>query len=189
MKKNNPTFKLVLISLMAAACYVSFTFFQVKIMTPAGYTSFHLGNVFCVLAGMIIDGVSGGLAGAIGMGIGDLLDPAYVATAPKTLFLKFMIGFVAGTAAKKLNLNNRQGKDLVKFTVIVTVLAMMVNMIGEPVISYLYYKLILGNEKKALGYLAWGKWVTTSVNSVLSIIFASALYLAIRKRLPNYFKQ
>ena len=45
------------------------------------------------------------------------------------------------------------------------------------------------NEKKALGYLAWGKWVTTSVNSVLSIIFASALYLAIRKRLPNYFKQ
>ena len=158
-------------------------------MTPAGYTSFHLGNVFCVLAVMIIDGVSGGLAGAIGMGIGDLLDPAYVATAPKTLFLKFMIGFIAGTMARKFDLSNRQGKDLIKFTVLVTGLAMLANLIGEPVVSYIYYKLIMGNETKALGYLAWGKWVTTSVNCLLTVIFSSALYLAIRKRLPNYFSR
>ena len=37
--------KLALTAIMAALCYVAFTFLQIKIPTPAGYTSFHLGNV------------------------------------------------------------------------------------------------------------------------------------------------
>ena len=69
--ENKKVFKLVITALMSALCYVVFTLIQIKIPTPAGYTSFHLGNVFCVLAALLIDGVSGGLAGAIGMGIAD----------------------------------------------------------------------------------------------------------------------
>ena len=100
--KNIKVFKLVITALMAALCYVVFTLVQIKIPTPAGYTSFHLGNVFCVLAALLIDGVSGGIAGAVGMGIADLLDPAYVITAPKTFILKFFIGFITGSLAHKV---------------------------------------------------------------------------------------
>ena len=57
---------------MAALAYVSFTFLQIKIPTPGGTTSFHLGNTFCVLAALLLGGLPGGIAGAIGMGIGDL---------------------------------------------------------------------------------------------------------------------
>jgi len=183
MKKDDKTFKLVLTAMMAALCYVAFTFLQIKIPTPAGYTSFHLGNVFCVLAGLLINGVSGGLAGAIGMGIGDILDPAYVVTAPKTLFLKFMMGLIAGTVAhKKFKINELEGKKLIYASFFSCFCAAIFNIIAEPTVSYFYYKILLGNSDKALSYLTAAKWITTSVNSLLTFIFASILYLALRKR-------
>ena len=45
----------------------------------------HIGNAFCVLAALLLGGFWGGLAGAIGMTIGDLFDPVYVVYAPKRL--------------------------------------------------------------------------------------------------------
>ena len=85
---TNKILKIVMIGLMAGLCYISFMFFQIKIPTPGGFTSFHLGNTFCVLAALLLGGLEGGLAGAIGMGIADLLDPTYAIVAPKTIILK-----------------------------------------------------------------------------------------------------
>lgn len=55
---NNKTLKIATIGLMAALAYVSFTFLQIKIPTPGGTTSFHLGNTFCVLAALLLGGTS-----------------------------------------------------------------------------------------------------------------------------------
>lgn len=178
--KNKKVFKLVLTALMAALCYVVFTLIQIKIPTPAGYTSFHLGNVFCVLAALMIDGVSGGIAGAIGMGVADLLDPAYVLTAPKTVILKFFIGFITGTLAHKVFKINEKENN--KKEVIISISAgMLFNVIAEPIFSYIYYSLILGNADKAASYITLTKWITTSTNALLTIILSTLLYLALRK--------
>ncbi|MBR2577910.1 MAG: ECF transporter S component [Erysipelotrichaceae bacterium] len=186
----NRTQKLATTAVMAALCYVAFTFLQIKIPTPAGYTSFHLGNVFCVLAALMIDGVSGGIAGAIGMGIGDLFDPAYVITAPKTIFLKFFIGFISGTIAHKVfRINECTDRKLVKATILSCLAGMAFNMIGEPVVSYLYYNVILSNSEKALSYLTAAKFLTTSVNAVLTVIVASLLYIPVSRRLRNYLEE
>ena len=76
--QNSTITKLAETALMAALCYVSFTFLQIKIPVPGGdATSIHIGNAFCVLAALLIGGVYGGLSGAIGMGIADLMDPVY----------------------------------------------------------------------------------------------------------------
>ena len=56
---NNKTLRIAVISLMAALSYISFTFLQIKIPTPGGFTSFHLGNTFCVLAALLLGGVHG----------------------------------------------------------------------------------------------------------------------------------
>lgn len=176
--------KLTLTALLAAACYISFTFLQIKIPTAAGYTSFHLGNVFCVLAGLLIDPICGGIAGAIGMGIGDLLDPVYILTAPKTIILKFLMGFIAGTIGQKLfHLNKKEGKQLFIYTLIAVSIAMLANIIGEPLFSYVYYKLILNNADKAASYLTVAKWITTSTNAILTIAIATPLYVIMKKRL------
>ena len=182
MVENKKVFKLVITALMSALCYVVFTLIQIKIPTPAGYTSFHLGNVFCVLAALLIDGVSGGLAGAIGMGIADLMDPAYVVTAPKTIILKFLIGFITGTLAHKVF--KIKEKENPKKEVILSITGgMLFNVIAEPIFSYIYYSLILDNADKAASYITLTKWVTTSTNALLTIIIALLLYFPLRKHI------
>ncbi len=184
MKNRLTTNKLTMIALMAALSYVAFTYLSIQIPTPAGMTSFHLGNVFCVLAALITDGISGGLAGAIGMGIGDLFNPVYIITLPKTLFLKFFIGFITGSLAHKFfRIKEKEGKDLVLPVLLSAGGGMFFNIIGEPLVSYIYYDLILSNSTKAASYLTAAKWITTSVNGVLSIIISTLLYLALARRL------
>ena len=58
---------LTLAAMLAALCYIGFAFFQIKIPVGDSSTSFHLGNVFCVLAALLIGPLWGGLAGAVGM--------------------------------------------------------------------------------------------------------------------------
>lgn len=58
--------------LLAALCYIGFAFFKLDIPVGTSSTAFHLGNVFCVLAALLLGGFWGGLAGAVGMTIGDL---------------------------------------------------------------------------------------------------------------------
>ena len=50
----------------------------------------------------LIGGVYGGLSGAIGMGIADLMDPVYITGAPKTFILKLCIGLITGLVAHKI---------------------------------------------------------------------------------------
>lgn len=184
--KNDSVLKIAMIALMAALCYVAFTFLQIKIPTPVGYTSFHLGNTFCALGALLLGGLPGGLAGAIGMGIGDLLDPVYVTVAPKTIILKLGIGLVTGYVAHKVfKIQTKQGKDLYKAAILSVTAGMVFNLIGETLLSYLYYLILLGNAEKAVSYLALAKFVTTSVNGVLAIIIASAIYIALYPRLKN----
>ena len=184
--KNNTVLKLSITALMAALCYVAFTFLQIKIPTPVGYTSFHLGNTFCVLAALLLGGLPGGIAGAIGMGIGDLLDPVYIAVAPKTIILKLGIGIVTGLIAHKvLKINNKTGKDLKKAAFLASGAGMLFNCVGEPLFSYVYYLVIMGNAEKAVTYLALAKFVTTGVNAILAIIIASLIYIALYPRLKK----
>jgi len=181
--------KLSITALMAALCYIGFAFIKIKIPTPTGYTSFHMGNVFCCLAALLLDGVSGGIAGAIGMCIGDLLDPVYILTTPKTLILKFFIGFITGNVAHKVfHIKNKTGKELLIASIISISCGMLFNIVGEPTISYLYYDLILDNATKAQSYLTIGKWVTTTVNSVVAIVVGTVIYVSLASRLP-FLKQ
>ena len=53
-KQNSTVMKLAETALLAALCYVSFTFLQIKIPVPGGdATSLHIGNTFCVLGAQI----------------------------------------------------------------------------------------------------------------------------------------
>ena len=99
-QRHRLTVKLAQTAIFAALSYVAFAFLQIKIPVPGGdATSIHAGNAFCALAALILGGGYGGLAGAIGMTIGDLLDPIYIVGAPKTFILKFAIGLIVGLVA------------------------------------------------------------------------------------------
>ena len=184
--KNSSVLKFTVTALMTALCYVAFTFLQIKIPTPVGFTSFHLGNTFCVLGALLLGGLPGGLAGALGMGRGDILDPVYITVAPKTIVLKMGIGLVTGYFAHKVfKINTLTGKEFKKGVILSCTFGMIFNCIGEPLFSYLYYLIILGNAQKAVTYLAFAKFVTTFVNAVLATIIASVIYLSLYPRLKE----
>ena len=183
---NTKILKIVVIGLMAALCYISFMFLQIKIPTPGGFTSFHLGNTFCVLASLLLGGVLGGVAGAIGMGIGDLLDPSYVIVAPKTMILKLGIGIVTGLVAHRLfHIQHQQGKALWKAVFLSTFAGMLFNVIGEPIFSYFYTAFILGAPDNAAKALASWNAITTSINAIIAVILSTILYMVISPRLPH----
>lgn len=181
---NYKTLKIATIGLMAALAYVSFTFLQIKIATPGGTTSFHLGNTFCVLAALLLGGIPGGLAGAIGMGIGDLLDPVYITYAPKTIILKMFIGIITGLIAHRVfKINNcKDNTKLLIYVVISAIAGMFFNVIGEPLFGYFYNSIILGAPEKAASTLASWNAITTSVNAIITVVLSSAIYLIIRPR-------
>lgn len=183
---KNSILKLSMISLMAALCYVAFTFLQIKIPTPVGYTSFHLGNTFCVLAALLLGGLPGGIAGAIGMGIGDILDPVYITIAPKTIILKLGIGLVTGYFAHHVfKINQKRNQELKKAVFKSALCGMLFNCIGEPLFSYIYYLIILQNVQNAITYLAFAKFITTFINAILAVILATFIYLVLNKRLKK----
>ena len=81
----------IMIALFAALCYLML----MVLFIPVGPMFFHVGNLIVVTAALLIGGFKGGLAGAVGMGLFDLLN-GHADSAPKTLVLKLLIGLTVG---------------------------------------------------------------------------------------------
>lgn len=178
--------KLAQAGLMAALCYIGFAFLKIDIPVGPEKTAFHFGNVFCVLGALLLGGFWGGLAGAVGMTIGDLTT-AYVTSAPKTFVLKLCIGLIVGFVAHTLfKINKRHTKKYVTVATIVSCSAGMIfNIFADPIAGYFYKTYLLGVPQDLSKALAKMAAITTSVNAVTAIIFASIIFLALRPALKK----
>lgn len=105
MKLQNKTQKIILTSLMASIVLLS-TLIKIVIPLPSGNTMIHLGNIACIVSGLLLGSIYGGLAAGIGSFLFDLLDPIFIASAPITFVLKFLMAFICGTVKKSLNIEN-----------------------------------------------------------------------------------
>lgn len=185
-KQNSTILKLAETALLAALCYVSFTFLQIKIPVPGGdATSLHIGNTFCVLGALLLGGWYGGLAGSIGMTIADLMDPVYITVAPKTFVLKLCIGLITGLAAHRIaKINESTDKKYVfKWSLIASVAGLAFNVVADPIVGYFYKQYILGQPQQLADALAKMSAVATFVNAVVSVILVCIIYNALRPAL------
>ena len=187
MKNKENLRKLCTAALFAALCYIGFTFCKIDIPVGAEKTAFHLGNVFCVLAALLLGGLWGGLAGAVGMTIADLTT-AYVTSAPKTFVLKLCIGLITGLLAHKVFHISKEGERKVPLS-LATVLScaggMAFNVVADPVAGYFYKMYILGVPQQAATIWAKMGAMTTAVNAVVAVIAATVFYLALRPALKR----
>ncbi len=184
--KNEKMLKLVMTGVFAALSYVVFTFLQIKITLPGGdATSIHLGNAVCVLGALLLGGFYGGLGGAIGMTIGDLLDPYYIIYAPKTFLLKLCIGLITGLIAHKLGhiSTEHDTSKVLRWTIAAAVGGLLFNVIFDPLVGYFHKRMILGKPAADVT-LAWNI-ASTSINAVTSTIVSVAVYMALRPALKK----
>ena len=188
MKTNSTVMKIAQTALFAALCYVIFTYLQIKIPMPGGdATSIHLGNAFCVLAALLLGGWYGGLAGAIGMGIADVMDPIYITGAPKTFILKLCIGLITGLVAHKIaKINESTDKKYIfKWSLLASVAGLAFNVIADPIVGYFYKQYILGQPQQMAEVLAKWSAAATFVNAILSTIVVVIIYNALRPALAK----
>ena len=168
-KTKFTTQKIATIGIMAALSFVAYEFFRIPNVLGTG-SSFHLGNTFTALTALMLDGVSGGLAGAIGLALADIMagDPGY--------------------AHKVFKLQDLSAADGVKYYVAVIGSAfsgLLVNVFTDPFLGYFRNVYIFGQEytvAQALTKIAGG---VTFVNSVASTACAVVLYLALRPALER----
>lgn len=181
--KNEKINKLTQTAILAALCFVTFTFLQIKIPVPGGdATSIHFGNIFLVLAALLLGGLYGGLAGAIGMTIADIMDPVYILVAPKTFVLKLCIGLIIGTIAHKYAKINqtKDKKYIMKYALIASVAGMAFNVFADPFVGYFYKIYILGQPASMAKILAKLSAGVTFFNAITTVIFANIIYMALR---------
>lgn len=181
--QNSTIVKLAETAILAALCFVAFTFLQIKIPVPGGdATSLHIGNAFCVMGALLLGGWYGGLAGAIGMTIADILDPVYITVAPKTFVLKLCIGLITGLVAHKVAKINESNdaKYVFKWSVLASVAGLGFNVLADPIVGYFYKQYVMGQPQEMASVLAKLSAASTFINAVVSVILVAFLYNAMR---------
>ncbi len=178
-KQTISTKKLVLTGLMAALVLLGS---WLRITLPvdlAGTTSFHLGNIFCALSGILLGPWLGGLAAGLGSAIFDILNPLYISECWLTFITKGLYGLAAGLVVYKCKGSVSYGR---------AVLASIAGAVTYAIVylakSYFYTGLLIHGlpPQAALVSLA-GKLPATIFNAVIAVICAPALAVAIRKAL------
>ena len=184
-KRTFTVHELALTGVMAALSLVAYLFFRVPFY---GGSSFHLGNTFTALTALLLDGVSGGLAGAIGLALADIVagDPGYAIT---SFILKFIIGLVCGAVAHKvIHLKTFPTDNKVKYVAAVTASAfsgLLVNVFTDPFIGYFRNLYIFGQPAEFVSVVTKITSGVTLVNSLLSTVCAVILYIALRPALEK----
>ena len=185
-RKNDNLQKIIQAGLMAALCYVGYAVFPA---ISASGTKIHIGNAFVVMAAYLLGGVYGGLSGAIGLSIADILG-GYAASAPRTFITKLVIGLITGFVAHKiagLSKDHTQGY-LLKWSAVAAVCGLGFNCIFEPSLKYVWYTLLFPNPDKAasaIKALLAVTTYTTIINAVINSVIAVVLYMALRPALKK----
>ncbi|WP_273360388.1 ECF transporter S component [Anaerococcus octavius] len=173
--KNLTTKKLTYVALFAALTFVS-NYLQIPMVTPFGNTRFHLGNVFCLLSGIILGPLYGGLAAGLGPALFDIFDPIYFTSAPTTFINKFAMAAVAGYFFyKKIDRENKAR------IVIASILGQLTYIILYLVKTFIEDYYVLNLTKVATMTEITQKASVSLVNGIISVIFASILAIPLLK--------
>ncbi len=171
---------MTLIGIMAAAVYVTSAFIQIPIPTAIGTTRLHVGNVMCLLSGMLLGAVPGGLAAGIGSMLFDLTNPAYVTSAPFTFAFKFVMAWLCGKiiSACRAGLKTRLlcGAAAGAFTYVLLYISK----------TFLEDRFILGLPLEAVMLTVAQKSVVSGVNAVIAVIVAVPLGFYLRPAVAKW---
>lgn len=190
MKQKSITTKKIVVTALLAALTVAGSAIRVTLpIDIGGNTSFHLGNIMCALAGLLLGPWYGALAAGIGSMIYDFTNPLYIAESWITLLTKGAYGLVAGLvflAASKL-FQKQEGAVWVSY--VRAALATTAGAVTYAVLyllkSYIKGIVVSGLTHDAAMLALAAKLPATIFNGVVAIIFAPILIVAIKAALKK----
>jgi len=167
------------VGIMAALVYVTSAYLQINIPTANGSTRLHMGNVMCLLSGLLLGPLQGGLAAGIGSMFFDLTNPLYIASAPFTFVFKFAMAWLCGMIAHKC------GKEVLWKTILGAVVGAVVYVILYLGKSFIEDHLVLGLPLDAVILTISQKGLVSTVNGIIAAVVSVPLYLTLRPLLQK----
>lgn len=171
-KPQQKTFDLIITGLLAALVFVSTVFLNIKL--PIGNGGLvHLGTAMLFIASILYGPKKGALAGAIGMGIFDMVG-GWMLWAPITIVARGLQGFIVGKIAWS---NGRKGNSIT-FNLIATI-------VSVPFMIAVYY---IGEG------ILYGNWIAPLasmpgdlIQNALGVIIAIPVCIVLKK--VSYFNK
>ena len=167
------------IGIMAALVYVTSAFLQINIPTAIGSTRLHMGNVMCLLSGLLLGPVQGGLAAGIGSAFFDLTNPLYIASTPFTFAFKFLMAFVCGVIAHKT------GKERHWKTILAAVVGAVTYVILYLGKSFIEDYFVMGVPLNTVWLTVSQKGLVSTVNGIIAAAVSVPLYLTLKPLLQK----
>ena len=169
---------ITLTGIMAAAVYMASAFLQIPVPTAIGSTRIHMGNVMCLLSGMVLDPVSGGLAAGIGSMFFDLTNPAYVMSAPFTFVFKFVMAWLCGTIVSKAE---KSSKPANAGLIVGGAAGAFVYVLLYLTKNFVESRYVLHLPPEAVMLTIAQKCLVSGVNGIIAVIVAVPLGRALRQ--------
>lgn len=175
--KRFTTYDLVFIGVMSAVVFVA-NFFSIPIGT---ISRIHFGNVFCVLSGLLLGGVPGGLCAGIGSFFYDLTNPLYASGALITFSMKFVLGFLAGSISHRKGLGGRSFAWNVTGAVAGSLTYVLLYLLKNFIEEYFLIK----NPIDTVFALMITKGGASLINGIIAVVVAVALAPLFQKALEK----
>ena len=173
MKKTTVR-QMALVGIMAALVYVTSAYIQIPIPTAIGNTRLHMGNVMCLLSGLLLGPFYGGLAAGFGSMLFDLFDPVYITSAPFTFAFKFFMAWVCGMIAQP-HTNTKKWRYIVGAAV--GALCYVVLYLAK---TYVEDRFVMGLAADAVWLTVMQKGLVSSINGIIAACVSVPLFLALR---------
>lgn len=177
--RQNTTVNIAITGLMGALVFVSTMFFKIEIPVAGDKTMIGFANVFCILSGLLLGPVYGGLAAGVGSFLFDIVG-GWASSAPVTLITKFLMAFLCGLIAYG---GDKTAKKLSRI-----IIAAIVGSLSYCALylGYSYVKeLFLGSPVDVVNIKIATKSVATLVNAVVADVIGIPFFLAVRKALER----
>ncbi|WP_042351987.1 ECF transporter S component [Bacillus massiliigorillae] len=171
-KTRQKTFDLIMTSMLVALVFVSTVFLNIKLPITANGGLVHLGTAMLFIASILFGPKKGAIAGAIGMGLFDILG-GWALWAPITIVARGLQGYIVGKIAWS---NGRKGDSIA--------LNLTATIVSIPFMVAVYY---VGEG------ILYANWIAPLasipgdlVQNVLGIIVAVPVCVILKK--APYFK-
>jgi uncharacterized membrane protein len=187
LSRNENITKLTLAAMFAAIAFICFSYLRIEIPMWGGMTGkIYIGHAFIILSALLLGAKYGGLTGAVGLSLADVL-AGYAISAPPTFVSKFLLGLAASIMAHQVFALNTvtNKKTLYLLSSIAGIVACVINVITEPIIRYAFKVYIMGYPEPISYLSSVNCAISMAISAIPSVILATFLYVTFRSRVFN----
>ncbi len=181
-KQTQETFSVRTIAMIGALAAIVYVATLLRI--PLLGSKIHLANAFCLLAGMLLGPVPGGLAAGIGSALYDAFTGYDAIGILITFISKFAMAWVCG----KL-MGSREKTRRIDRTLLAAVLGALTYVFLYMLKTFIYQKFVYGFPLDAVMTTLWLKLVPSLLNAAAAVVVAPLLYHALQPALRAILKK